>query len=399
MAAYRFAYISLLIFAAVFSQVYSGPLSSVILLTFIFLPLISLLIAVLERAFFKLSIDNNPVCIEKGSSLKLQLTVKNMFFLPLSCVYITASLPDTKEKNEARLFFSVAPFNKRNLNICYVPTFRGEYEFSAESVYFYDILKLFKLKKKYNIKKQILITPKIYSVDACKNQFSDTDEESFIQSSDFSGGERSFVRKYTDGDEIKRIHWKLSSKQEDYMVWQSIKNKVSQVRIICDMSNHGLNETENALFSDAVLEAAFAISLFNIRHERHTILSYYDCTNKLTQEIAVSNISELYKTAETAAKIKNYYGDPDFFRLAKESFGNENKNSDIVLITHTGDQSLARLTEKLSETEGFTLVLIGNAESETDAYIRKFKNVNYAVVKPENFFAEISQAISNIYGA
>ena len=218
MAAYRLGYILLLICGAVFSQVYAGHLSSVVFLSLLIMPVVSLLITLIQRFTFKLTFDSVLQKAERGDNLKFQITALNRFILPCSNVLITAIMPGTLDKRDARLIFSLCPFQKKNLYLTYGADFRGEYECTLDKVYFYDYFKIFRIGKKLNITKKILIVPKLYDTDAAEPLSVSSDEESQAQVSAAMGSERSFIRKYADGDDVRRIHWKLSSKWDELIV-------------------------------------------------------------------------------------------------------------------------------------------------------------------------------------
>lgn len=399
MAAYRFAYLSLLVVAGVFSQAYAGPLSSVIFITLLILPVVSFILALTARLAFKLSFDNSPVMIEKGDRLKLQVLVRNRFIVPCSCVYITAFMPNINGSNEARLIFSLGAAQKRLLNLTYDTEFRGEYEFSLDKAYFYDIFKVFKFKKKLGLKKKVLVTPKIHDIGGGEGHSSDTDEESNIQSFDYSGGDRSFVRKYKDGDEIKRIHWKLSSKQEDYMVWQTVKNCSPKIYIVCDLTKPAFDERYGSALTDCILEAALTLSLYNIKNDRLSVLSYYDYEKAISQRMTVSDLNQLYEASEEAARVKSYIGEYGFSEEARKPFLEGDNESVIILITHRGDNELAKLAEELSRIKSFNLIMIGKAEEQAENYIKNLKNINYVTADINDFQNEISKAVFQIYGA
>lgn len=399
MTAYRFAYLSLLIISAVFSQTYAGHLSSVIFITLLLLPVFSFMLALIAKLSLKLSFDESPYSAEKGERLKFQVTVKNRFIVPCSCVYITAAMPNINGRNEARLIFSLGALQKRLLNMTYDTEYRGEYEFTLEQAYFFDAFKLFKLKKKLDIKKNILVTPRIHDVSGGDGSSAETEEESAVQSLDYSGGERSFVRKYMDGDEIKRIHWKLSSKQEDYMVWQTAKNRSSNIYIVCDLTKPNADEKQSTLITDCVFEAALAFCLFNIKRDRQSVLSYYDFEKAISQNMPISDLNQIYRASEEAARVKSYSGEHSFDEEARKPFFNGDNGSVIILITHRADTGLAKLAEELAAIRSFNLLLIGKPQEEADRYIKKLKNINYVTADTENFRDEISRAVSKIYGA
>ena len=79
MTAYRIAYAAFFAAALAFSQIYAGHLSSVTLITVLVLPFVSLFIAAIERFALKLVFDCASVTVERGTEVRVQLTVKNRF--------------------------------------------------------------------------------------------------------------------------------------------------------------------------------------------------------------------------------------------------------------------------------------------------------------------------------
>lgn len=436
MAAYRLGYILLLICGAVFSQVYAGHLSSVVFLSLLIMPVVSLLITLIQRFTFKLTFDSVLQKAERGDNLKFQITALNRFILPCSNVLITAIMPGTLDKRDARLIFSLCPFQKKNLYLTYGADFRGEYECTLDKVYFYDYFKIFRIGKKLNITKKILIVPKLYDTDAAEPLSVSSDEESQAQVSAAMGSERSFIRKYADGDDVRRIHWKLSSKQEDYMVWQSAQSHTVENIVICDTSNvvfasrgqaenpakaegggkkrtnspkrknrrrnsvpvFGAAERTNCLYSDGILETALAIAFYNTKNDRKTYIDYFDGAEKQRTVLPAGTLEQIYTAVEITAKTKTYNGKPDFAEEAKSVFLN-NSGKGAVLITHCKDMKIARLAEELRALSEFALIIVGRPEENVKRYIENLGGVRFACINPENPSEEIPAAVKKIYKA
>lgn len=431
MASHRIGYILLLICGLVFSQVYAGHLSATVLLSLLIMPVISLIITLIQRFTFKLTFDGMMQKAERGDNLKIRITVRNRTFIPFSNILITAVMPGTLDKRDARLIFSLRPFQKKSLYMTYEAEFRGEYEYTLDKVYFYDYFKIFRIGKKINITKKILILPKLYDTNASEPLAVSSDEESQVQISANMGGERSFIRKYADGDELKKIHWKLSSKQEDYMVWQSAKSHIVENVVICDTSNvisgthsqgDGLKkepdgkkkkgrkknkailstfraaDRTNCLYSDGIWETALAIAFYNAKNDRKTYISYYDGTEKQRILLPAENPEQIFGAVEISAKVKSYSGKPEFAEEAKKILI-DNSGKGVVLITHCKDMRAARLAEELRAYCEFSLIIVGNPEENVRRYIEKLSGVRFACINPENPSEEIPAAIKKIYKA
>ncbi|MCM1054573.1 MAG: DUF58 domain-containing protein [Bacteroides sp.] len=400
MAVYRFAYIAVLAAAAVFSQAYAGHLSSVILITVLILPIISLILTFIAKTAFSVSFDTSAEMIEKTKTLKVRVFIKNNFVFPSSSTYISASMPGLSEKKDARLIFSLSPFQMKNLNLTYTAEYRGEYDISFDAAFFYDYFKIFKLKKKLDMHKKITVTPRIIDAAADSGYFAASDEENENRAINSSKGERSFTRKYAEGDDIRNIHWKLSSKQEDYMVWQNAENLSSQSVIVCDMTDCGSSEKERAAHTDAVLEAALAVALYNLKNDCKSLISFYDSEGQKTENIPVEHMSHLYKAALLAATVSSCGDEPSFYTECKKHFtDNIGVKGTAVLITHHGDRALAALAEELSVFSDVLILIAGDTEKGVSNYMGSIRNVRLAELDPWNVAAELPAAVSKIYGA
>lgn len=396
MAASRIAYAALLVASMAFSQIYAGHLSSVVLITVLALPLASLLMAVIQRFALKLELDCSPITVERGTEVKLQLTVINRFVFPCSTLFVTASMPDIEDQRDAKLFFSLGALQKKQLNFIYPSNFRGEYEITVHKAYIFDILKLFKLRKSFELKKYILVLPKIYNTLGGNEYSPSTDEETVVQTSDFTGGERSFVRKYKDGDEIRKIHWKLSSKQEDLMVWQEVKNRFQNAVVFCDTAEYHGDSVKNAKSLDTVLEIGLAACLHSIRQGRGCVFAYYCKEYEQMNFIPVNAMDELFRVSRAAAAIKGYKGSPAFYEQAKKLFNQNENTPQTILITSDNSEELVRISKDISVISELSLILAGKAEKSTEERIKALKRVRFSSLERERLDSDISEVLSRV---
>lgn len=396
MAVYRFAYIAALAAALVFSQCYSGHLSSVVLITVVILPLLSLIFTFIARISFAFRYDISEDTVEKGGSLKVRIFIKNRFVFPASTTYIKASMPGFSEKKDARLIFSLAPFQSKNLNLTYTAEYRGEYDISFDMVYFYDYLKIFRLKKKLALHQKVTVTPRIIDIDSGSGFMTVSDEENENQALNSSKGERSFTRKYAEGDDVRNIHWKLSSKQEDYMVWQNAENLSSHAAVLCDLTAFGGTEKERAAYTDAVLEAGLSMSLYNLKNDCNGVLSFYDGSAGISRDFPIEHLSHLYAAAYIAATVKEYEGEPSFYEECRRHFTDNTKNA-AILITPHGDKALARLAEELAAVTDVRVLLTGEADESVKRYLGTIRNVTVAEIDPFNLGEGLNEAVRKLY--
>ncbi|MCH5200217.1 MAG: DUF58 domain-containing protein [Oscillospiraceae bacterium] len=393
MATYRIIYGIVLAAALAFSQMYAGHLSSVILITVLVLPCISLIMTVISRFAFKLRFDGKREVLCKGSELYIRIPVSNRFIFPFSSAVIEASMPTNQDNKRAVMVFSLAPLQSRLLKITVPLTYRGEYDFTLERVVFWDMFRIFKIAKKLKLSKKVLVVPRLFEVQGGQTDFTSAEDDTRFVSVNSEAGERSFVRKYTDGDDVRRIHWKLSSKQEDYMVWQNTKGQASEISVLCDMTNFGADR------ADAIIEAGLAVCLYNLKSGKVSALYCYDRKLSGTRAMPIHIPEALYAAQEETATLCTYEPEPYFPAWARSVFsekGGEDSSAAVVLITCTVTPDLAKLVEELSAESPVAVLLTGGSEGEHR--LSRLKNVRHAVMNPENIQNEISKAILTING-
>ena len=387
MAVYRIIYGILLIAALVFSQAYAGHLSSVILITVLLLPLISLFMAIVCRFAFRLRFDGRQEVLCKGEELYIKIPVTNRFIFPFSSAVIEATMPTEQDNKSACMVFSLAPLQRRMLKVTVPAKYRGEFEFSLDRVVFWDMLRLFKITKKLKLRKKVLVVPRLFDVQGGQSDFSSSTDETKYTAVNSSSGERSFVRKYTDGDDIRRIHWKLSSKQEDYMVWQTTKGQANEISVMCDLTEAGADR------ADAILEAGLAVCLYNLKCGKTSVLCSYDGEIKDTRYIFTPVPEALYSAQEETARLKTYEPEPYFHSWARGVLSGKENPESVVLITHTADYALAKLVQELSAESPVAVLLVGG---EGAHLLSRLNNVRCAEIDPNNIQNLISKAILTI---
>lgn len=399
MALHRVIYITLFVIALALTQLYGGHFSAVIFLTVLAVPVISLIMAVIELFAVSVRLKGNIEVLARGDRLNIVIPAFNRFIFPCSSIVVNASMPDPSDKRNARLIFSLSPFQKRNLNLTFRTEYRGEYDLTIDKLIVYDVLKLFKLKRKLKLKKKVVVIPRIYDVTAGKELLPVYQDEQANKSAvDSPSGDKSFVRKYTDGDDIKRIHWKLSSKHEDYMVWQQSVGQETQVTMICDMKRYFEFAEENAAHSDAALEAALAAALLNAKRDTPSVICYYDAKEGNTRYININEPADIYPAAGSAASASVYSEGPDFADEVFSVIDRIGHGKTVILMTCKADEKLIKLTESISSECKVSVLVTGEAEKKIQDHMQNSTIVKFVSMNPYETKKEITRAVNDLCG-
>lgn len=122
-----------------------------------------------------------------------------------------------------------------------------------ENIYVYDLLGLGSRKiKVYSDKLKVFVMPKKREVDIELPKIpyiGGDDTEIFLEDRGKDSSELYDIREFRDGDKLRQIHWKLSSKTEDYMVRDLVTPIDTNIYVFFDLCN---SEGINILLENAV---------------------------------------------------------------------------------------------------------------------------------------------------
>lgn len=141
-----------------------------------------------------------------GRQLTVPVMVRNRMFNTHEKKYLSI-FPGYKRKEEYRM--------PVNTEIC------GEIEIQIQEIRCYDFFQLFCVKKYSPQKKEMVIYPEVKTMNLILKHRPKTKETGDIFDEDVRGNDMSEIfdlRGYQDGDSIRSVHWKLSSKMNRLLV-------------------------------------------------------------------------------------------------------------------------------------------------------------------------------------
>ena len=208
--------------------------------------------------------------IYKGGHTEHVIKVRNRSFLPVSGIGFSFAPNEAvamEYSGEAEL--DLRPAGTNELRIKITGRLRGFYAIGAVAAEAYDILRLFKMKKKMTDAIDIAIYPRLIETDELRLSPSLISREQARY--DFSMEdyeEISDVRQYRESDSIKKIHWKLSAKFQDWIVKNYQTNAWDATTVIPDRSSAG------AEAEDRIIEIAVSIGYGILKRHKSVSLIY-----------------------------------------------------------------------------------------------------------------------------
>lgn len=269
-------YAVLLFGALLFTQALRSTLSS-ILFVFLLMLLPAMLIYLLTaRVFLSVYKPTDSATVEKHAPYTYELHIKNSSIIPYPFIdaFMILPLENMVRTNEQTVRLSLPPLGKYDIKNTIRFRFRGTYEIGVNCFYVYDLFRMFKMRISFGECDTIYVLPRRLELMNGEAQAS-ADEADRTHRSSFSYDriEISDIREYRQGDSLKSIHWKLSSKSDDFVVRDYDSGSTKSVMIFADMSARfnfrpaiekamRYDETDSADQNEAEkrVEAAFELS-------------------------------------------------------------------------------------------------------------------------------------------
>jgi len=200
-----------------------------------------LLLYVLSAEWFiKAQTISNDVTVLKKTPYKYKFTINNQSILPYPFIDVYLRLPQVNNvrTNIRKAYLSLLPKNTYCFNNTVQFRFRGTYDMGIDYIYVYDFLRLFRLKIRIDKTINIYVIPRKLILDENGNG-AISDSETVLKKSliSFDKLDVSDVRNYRAGDSLKSIHWKLSSKSEDFIVRDYDTGSSKETYIYIDLSS------------------------------------------------------------------------------------------------------------------------------------------------------------------
>lgn len=266
----KIAYFVILIIAALFSVLYLGEFSVLLLCILIIIPVFLRISLLYIKCNLIVSVKTPVIYYHRNKPQSLQLVVKNNGILPVSkaIAFITCMSIADNERIPIVINFSVPARNVTIIDLMVTAAHCGLTEVRLKNLVIYDYIRLFSRKIRKSPPTEILTLPSGEELPYKINvPCSITDEESNVYSKLREGDDPSEIyriREYRVGDMQKRIHWKLSSRTDTIWVKEYSLPIKQRTAIIIDYFSQ---EEESVDLMDTALEAAYTISMAFIKQE------------------------------------------------------------------------------------------------------------------------------------
>jgi len=261
-ASNRIIYGALLIAACAYAWSSGHRLAYICVVVLFLLPVVSYIITLAILMRLKVWQDMPDIVI-KTQHDEIIMRLHNPAPLPLNqvaCIFVDNEPALEIEKDRK---FALAQLKTSVTRIPFYARYRGYYQTGLIALEATDLMKLFRLRRNYKKQTNILVLPRILEnsdIPIAANIMSEASSRFDIRDEDYAT--ISDVRPYIPTDSIKRVHWKLTAKRNEWLVKIFQSNALNLVTVILDNSRLDFPKEETHKFEDQIVENAIALMRF-----------------------------------------------------------------------------------------------------------------------------------------
>ena len=229
------------------------------------LPIISYLIAMVGIMNLKI-VQHLPDSILKEEYGDITLNIINPMRMPFGNIRCVFYGDDFAVVMQDSLITDIGSFRPSRQVIPFQINYRGEYEIGVKSIQLMDLTGLFKLSRNLNMNANIVARPRIVDMTnfpVTSNLLTQAQSRYDIRDEDYAT--ISDIRPYLQTDSIKRVHWKLTAKRNEWLVKNFQSNALHQVTIILDSKRRDFSYKEQVVMEDRMIETSLGLADFCLK--------------------------------------------------------------------------------------------------------------------------------------
>jgi len=182
-----------------------------------------------------------PVKVKEDDSLEIKAVIENRGIVPVFNLVLEDFVPcsDAAGRIKRKLLDFLPPGVSLHLKYKVHCPQRGRYKIGPFTVYYFDPLGLFYLRKKFKQYSEIYVFPKTFNIRRFPSLLKGVSPWFGIETTRVSGEDDEFygVREYKGSDPIKRIHWFSSARKNKLMVKQFQRQAFFRATILFNLES------------------------------------------------------------------------------------------------------------------------------------------------------------------
>ena len=222
--------------------------------TLLILLLISFISVLWALMTVKVEMKGLKARVVRGETLMTIFTVRHSSLLPVSAVRLRLSVPSAFSPSQ-EVSVPALPFAKKLFRWRINCPHRGVYDAGITRIYVSDLFGLVTLSRKSGMKLvRVDVAPRVPDALPMELKGGDIGPET-ISRADEDTASPSDVRKWQDGDPLKKVHWKLTMRRREVMVRVYEESARPDTLVIPDLTEISAMRDQALAIEDCVCEA------------------------------------------------------------------------------------------------------------------------------------------------
>lgn len=375
MLAVKILFLILIIVCAIFYIMYIWDFALVLLIVILSLPIIMFISTYLTKRMISVNFAVKDDTAVKDQDFPVRIKIKNRSIIPIGKAeaHIEYYNVFNNQINSFELYMPIQARNSQSVTFQLKSKYCGIINIRCAYIYIFDPLRLFKFKIGKNICTDIAILPECREISG-EISYSDRLNEESNKFSEYKPGDDPSevfdLRGYIPGDKLNRIHWKLSSKKDEFIVKDySLPVDIPSV-IFLNLKCYEDSKYTLPIF-DTLVESFISVSQFLIDNERvHTVVFFNGKTGGFTEYTIDSS-----DTLAEVTRILIFSINDNLFCDPPELYLYDNANtafSSFTFITSVPDVDIIEKIDDNIDAELKNVIVVVKSPSEADSL-----NVSY----------------------
>lgn len=335
-----------------------------------------------------------PEMLSNGDDNTIVIRIKNNYRIPVS-IKIVDEIPFQYQKRDFLIESHLDKYSEKEYQYSLRPVQRGEYLFGKLNIYALTPLRLAMRRYIFSEHASIAAYPSFIQMKKYDMMaFSHNLFEYGLKKIRRIGHTMEFeqIKEYVQGDDVRTINWKATSKRSQLMVNQFQEEKSQPVYMIIDKGRSMQMPFNEMSLLDYAINSTLALS--NIVIKKHDKAGMFTFSKKVEDRVpADRKAGQMQKIMDTLYRIDTDFFESDFNRLYAELKQTVSQRS--LLLLYTNFETLDALKRQLPYLKAMArnhlLIVVFFKNTELNELIdRKAQNINaiYDKIIAEKFAFE-----------
>jgi len=383
----KILFIILIIVCICFYVLYVWDFALILLIVIAALPVIMFITTYITKRLITVEFAVRDKNVSKNKDFPVQLVVTNRSIFPIGKAeaHIEYYNVFSNQTSAFDLYLPVQPRNSQRITFQLSSKFCGVIKIRSARLNIYDPLRLFRFRTAKNICTDIAVMPEGHEIGGIVHYTDRVNEESDVFSEYKPGDDPSEVfdlREYNQGDKLNRIHWKLSSKKDDFIVKDYSLPIDVPCSVFLDMKCYQNSELTLPVF-DTLIETMISLSQFLLENERgHSVIFFNSSLNRFVEHTVLdsSDLNTVINEIISSVRDDLFCQSPDVYFMENPTLS----YASFTIITSSKDQKvLEHIDENIEADFKNALLVVNSADdlSETLAGYQALSIIPVAVGK------------------